>query len=73
MKTLVCQVIPDEFTDYLASSFDYEFDGTSEFTLPDFTAPADFKIGLIVGSSGSGKSQILKNYFNILYYIICIR
>jgi hypothetical protein len=64
MVELTCQVIPDEFTDYLASSFDYEFDGTSKFTLPDFTTPENFKIGLIVGSSGSGKSQILKNYFN---------
>lgn len=63
MTELTCKVIPDEFTDYLADSFDYDFNGTSKFTLPHFSVPDNFKIGLIVGSSGSGKSQILKHHF----------
>jgi len=46
--------------------FDYKFDGTSTFNLPDFEAPkrdGSWSIGLIVGPSGTGKSQLLqKNY-----------
>lgn len=60
---LTCQVVPDEFTDYLSNSFDYSFEGKSSFQLPQFDYPEDFNIGLIVGSSGSGKSQILKHHF----------
>lgn len=57
-------VIPDEFTDKVSSAFDYKFDGRSFFELPNFSRPKDkFNIGVIVGSSGSGKSQILKHHF----------
>jgi GNAT superfamily N-acetyltransferase len=45
-------------------SFDYEFDGTSEFEIPQFNPPESWGIGLIVGPSGSGKSQMLKKYFD---------
>tara|TARA_R110000868_G_scaffold63324_2_gene191250 strand:+ start:114 stop:1154 length:1041 start_codon:yes stop_codon:yes gene_type:complete len=42
------------------AAFDYEFTGTSTFTVPDVHAPEDFGIGLIVGPSGSGKSSALQ-------------
>lgn len=64
MIEISCRVEKDEFTDYLANNFDYEFTGESRFEIPNISIPQDFSIGLIVGSSGSGKTQILKNYFN---------
>jgi len=65
MTTLRVQVSPDEFTQRISEAFDYEFTGTSTFTLPNFTKPTnDFNLGVIVGASGSGKSQILKNFYN---------
>lgn len=52
----------DEFTKKVASAFDLEFAGTIETEIPDFTLPMeDYNIGLIVGSSGSGKSTILQS------------
>lgn len=55
------QIIPDKFTDYVAEAFDYSFDGKSVFDVPNFIKPSDgFGVGLIVGSSGSGKTTILK-------------
>lgn len=58
---LESKVETDETTERIGQIFDYEFDGISreEIIVPDF--PKDFQIGLIVGSSGSGKSTILKN------------
>jgi hypothetical protein len=50
-------------------TFDYATDGTTAFypfQLPDL--PKDFGIGLIVGSSGSGKSSLLKNFGAIKTY-----
>lgn len=54
----------DQFTEYAAKAFDYEFDGTIEFQphrLPQ-DIPEDFAIGAIVGPSGSGKSLFLKHF-----------
>lgn len=34
-----------------------------ETTVPDFSPPEDFSIGLIIGPSGSGKSTILNRYY----------
>lgn len=43
--------------------FDYQFDGTSNFTHNfHFRTPQDFNIGVIYGSSGSGKSTLLKSF-----------
>jgi ABC-type ATPase with predicted acetyltransferase domain len=54
----------DDFTSKVAQAFDLEFDGTITTDIPDFSLPmAEFNIGMIVGSSGSGKSQILNNHF----------
>jgi len=58
-------VKPDEFTAKVAQAFDLEFDGTITTQIPDFEPPEphSFNIGMIVGSSGSGKSQILRKHF----------
>jgi ABC-type ATPase with predicted acetyltransferase domain len=65
MTTLQVEVTPDEFTKRISEAFDYKFTGTSTFTLPNFSKPDNqFNLGIIVGASGSGKSQILKNFYN---------
>ena len=63
-ETLSVQIVPDEFTDKISKAFDYEFSGKSEFVLPCFEIPKEFNVGIIVGSSGSGKTQLLKRHFN---------
>jgi ABC-type ATPase with predicted acetyltransferase domain len=60
-----CQVELDPITLELAKAFDYEFNGLSTFELPKFIPPKDFKIGLIVGNSGSGKTLLLREHFGI--------
>ena len=57
---LTSTVQEDEITKECSSSFDFEFSGSTRFTVPNFNMPEDFQIGLIVGASGSGKSSILK-------------
>lgn len=64
MVEVYCHVETDEFTDYLSECFDYEFTGESRFEIPNISVPEEFSIGLIVGSSGSGKTQLLTNYFD---------
>ena len=60
---LTISIEPDEFTDKVAQAFDLEFDGTITTKIPEFSCPPDFNIGMIVGASGSGKSQILHHHF----------
>ena len=61
---LVVEVEQDKFTAKVSEAFDYEFDGITRTTIPAFKVPiSDFRIGVIVGSSGSGKTQILKHHF----------
>ena len=44
-------------------NFDYKFDGKTQFTVPHFPKiQEDFSIGVIYGSSGSGKSSMLKQF-----------
>lgn len=48
--------------------FDYRFDGESTFELPQFDAPLRtqrWAIGLIVGPSGTGKSQLLARHYGL--------
>lgn len=59
-----CTIEPDEFTQKVSTAFDYAFNGESVFELPEFHCISDFNLGIIVGSSGSGKTQIAKNYLN---------
>jgi len=61
---------PDEFTAKVAQAFDLEFDGTITTEIPEFEPPEpdSYNIGMIVGASGSGKSQILSQHlplFNV--------
>ena len=59
---LSIKVQQDEFTAKVASAFDLGFDGTITTEVPDFELPMkEYNIGLIVGSSGSGKSTILQS------------
>jgi ABC-type ATPase with predicted acetyltransferase domain len=63
-EPLVSNVERDEFITASERAFDCTFDGTSKFypwVIPS-KLPKNFKIGVIVGSSGSGKSTILKNF-----------
>lgn len=53
----------DEITEKISRIFDYQFEGDVGETLEIPIFPQDFDIGLIVGSSGSGKSTILKTAF----------
>lgn len=57
------QVEVDDVVRQLSLSFDYEFDGLSTFSPPPLPpVPSGFRIGLIVGPSGSGKSSLLKGF-----------
>ena len=43
--------------------FDYEFEGKTEFIVPDMPEiKEEFTLGVIYGSSGSGKSTLLKRF-----------
>ena len=62
-KILESFVKQDEITKEISNSFDFEFDGKVSFTMPRFKRPEnDFNVGLVVGPSGSGKSNILKEF-----------
>jgi ABC-type ATPase with predicted acetyltransferase domain len=61
---LISSVERDEFIIASEKAFDCIFDGTSKFYPWEFPIkiPEKFKLGVIVGSSGSGKSTMLKNF-----------
>lgn len=61
--SLRSSVRTDEITDKISEMFDYKFDGETEETISFPQFPKEFEIGLIVGSSGSGKSTILRERF----------
>lgn len=61
---LTSSVLRDEYIIASEIAFDCLFDGTSKFypwLIPE-SLPKNFKIGVIVGSSGSGKSTMLKEF-----------
>lgn len=60
---LSCSVENDEIMKELGKVFDYQYTGVVNETIKIPTFPNDFNIGVIVGSSGSGKSTILKKCF----------
>lgn len=68
METLSVTVDIDDALIEACKPFDYTFTGTSNFQLPKFDAPkrdGSWGIGLIVGASGSGKTQLLKKNYGI--------
>ena len=60
---LKSEVAHDEITAEIVKKFDYEWLGVTEETIQLPTFPKEFEIGVIVGSSGSGKSTILHKVF----------
>ena len=62
---LSASVKRDSITDAIVNAFDYdpyESGVITEIKIPKF--PSDYQIGFITGSSGSGKTTILRNVFN---------
>ena len=61
---LVSRVEMDPLTEELIRPFDYESDGTESFYpyLIPKELPKDFHIGVIVGASGTGKSNLLMEF-----------
>ena len=65
-RVLSVSVDVDSVLSDACKPFDYSFDGTSRFELPKFDAPlrdGSWSVGLIVGPSGSGKSQLLRRHY----------
>ena len=61
---LKSQVFRDDYTGYVEKAFDLAISDFATTTIPDFKKnrlPADWKIGVICGASGSGKSTILRS------------
>jgi|TARA_R100000426_G_scaffold80392_1_gene58162 ABC-type lipoprotein export system ATPase subunit len=60
-QVLQSQVKMSEIDKDLYKNFDFTFEGQTKFNVPNFpNIDEDFAIGVIYGSSGSGKSTILK-------------
>ena len=58
---LTISVAIDEATTRSSEAFDYEFDGMSVFQPPAIPPiPHDFRVGLLVGPSGSGDSVCIQ-------------
>jgi GNAT superfamily N-acetyltransferase len=64
MKLQTKLIIDDVVKEVLAST-DYQESEYVHTDLPNFEKPNSFQLGLIVGQSGSGKTQILNKYFSI--------
>lgn len=62
-ETLSCSVELTNIDQEIFKNFDYAFDSHTKFNVPLIPdIPDEFCIGVIYGSSGSGKSSILKNF-----------
>lgn len=61
-ETLRAKVAVDDTLRELAQACDYTFDGVSSFTVPTMIPPTEYKLGLIIGGSGTGKSSLLKHF-----------
>jgi len=62
-QTLVSKVKLTDLDKTIYQNFDYEFDGTTKFEVPNMpNIEEGFSIGVIFGSSGSGKSTLLKRF-----------
>jgi GNAT superfamily N-acetyltransferase len=56
------KIVMDDIVASVIKSFDYEFDGVSNFTPTKLDIKFPYNIGLIVGPSGSGKSTTLASF-----------
>ena len=66
-EPLTSFVQTDSYTNMIGNSFDYTFNGENKFypfNKPK-NIPSDYEIGLIIGSSGGGKSTLLKEFGTI--------
>lgn len=61
-QVLESRVKLDDTLTELTQSADYPFTGVSTFKVPSFVKPRDFSLGVIVGSSGTGKSTLLNQF-----------
>ena len=60
-KVLTSEVELSDIDKQIFKHFDFTFDGKTEFKIPHFSkVQEDFGIGVIYGSSGSGKTSLLK-------------
>lgn len=64
-ETLSASVKMDDTLKELSKACDYTFTGESIFTVPSMIPPATYKVGLIVGGSGTGKSSLLKHFGSV--------
>jgi len=60
--TKTIKVELDSILENLAQASDYTFTGESSFFVPEFDVPQDFSLGVIYGSSGTGKSTLLQEF-----------
>ena len=63
-EPVTCRVEQDVFPRHAAKAFDFDFDGEIAFqphTVPS-NLPETYKIGAIVGNSGTGKSLLLNHF-----------
>ena len=61
--TLSSKIQQDYITNEISKHFDYLYNGETIVEIPIPNFPTTFQIGLIVGSSGGGKSTLLKTCF----------
>lgn len=62
-KTVSCPIVKDKFTDMVTKVFDYTvMNEVSTELYTDIEVPKQFSLGLIIGPSGSGKSQLLSEF-----------
>jgi len=64
-ETLKSRVQLDDVLINLSRACDYDFNGESSFKVPSMIPPKSYKVGLIVGGSGTGKSSLLKHFGDI--------
>ena len=62
-KTVSCPIVKDKFTDMVTKVFDYAvMDEVYTELYTGIEVPKQFSLGLIIGPSGSGKSQLLSEF-----------
>ena len=67
-RALTCKVVGDNAVESAAAAFEYEFDGICQTEVPRIpvsSLPFDFKIGILIGPSGTGKSTHLRELSEI--------